>query len=74
VSRFFAGENLARLIRAAEQVPTTPGRFADTFTRTVDAGREIGTDFTTGLATRNYTVVTNGLDELITVHPGRPLP
>ena len=71
VSRFFPGENLARLIREAEHLPRVGGAYPNTFTRTVDAGREIGTDYTTGLATREYTVITNSLDRLITIHPGR---
>ena len=59
------------LIKAAESataVPSVGGRF----TRTLDAGRAIGTDITTGQPTSVYTVVTDSNGGLVTAFPGSP--
>jgi len=40
--------------------------------RTVDAGRAVGIDRSTGQVTSVYTVITKNTGELITAYPGRP--
>jgi RHS repeat-associated protein len=70
-SIFSEGENIAQLIKAAEGV-TPVGQAGGNFARTVDAGRIIGVDRTTGAATSVYTIITNAANDLITAFPGRP--
>ena len=72
-SKSFFGDSteVTSLIKAAEStapVPSVGGRFV----RTVDAGRTVGTDATTGQPTSIYTVVTRGDGELVTAFPGSP--
>jgi RHS repeat-associated protein len=59
------------LVRAAESATANPS-FGGKFVRTVDAGRVIGTDITTGQPTSIYTVVTDAKGELVTAFPGNP--
>ena len=70
-SRFNPGERIPELIRAAEGVMRSPAR-GTAFQRTVNAGREIGIDRTTGQPTSWYTVLTDRFDNLTTAHPGLP--
>ncbi|HEY1296589.1 MAG TPA: RHS repeat-associated core domain-containing protein, partial [Chloroflexota bacterium] len=70
---FFADpQDVANLVRAAASAPSVPGKFAGTFTRTVESEAVVGWDRATRAATRIYTVVTDTADNLITAHPGRP--
>jgi len=59
---------LVKAAESAEPVPSIGGKFV----RTVDAGRVIGTDVTTGQATSVYTVVTDARGEFVTAFPGNP--
>ena len=70
-SLFTAGEDIEGLIQAADSVPAV-AQAAGNFERVVDAGRAIGTDGATGLATSIYTVITDGADNMITAIPGTP--
>jgi RHS repeat-associated protein len=70
-SIFGFGEDLTSLAKAAEKVSPVvqpSGRLA----RTVDAGRIIGVDRSTGLETKLYTVITESTGELVTMFPGVP--
>jgi hypothetical protein len=71
-SVFNAGESIGGLIRAGESVSPKAQSFGRNFERTVDAGREIGLDRSTGKATSIYTIITNAKDELVTMFPGHP--
>ena len=69
----FFGDSAAitGLVKAAESTTAVPS-IGGKFVRTVDAGRVIGTDVTTGQATSVYTVVTDARGELVTAFPGNP--
>jgi hypothetical protein len=70
-SFFNDAAEVTSLIKAAESatpVPSIGGRFV----RTVDAGRMVGTDITTGQPTSIYTVVTDSSGQLVTAYPGVP--
>jgi hypothetical protein len=70
-SVFFAGENVARLIRSASMAQSVQ-QASGYFERIIDAGRTIGIDRATGQPTSTYTVITDAADNLITAFPGRP--
>jgi RHS repeat-associated protein len=69
---FFADSSaITGLVKAAESATANPS-VGGKFVRTVDAGRMIGTDITTGQPTSIYTVVTDAKGELVTAFPGNP--
>jgi RHS repeat-associated protein len=70
-SKFAAGEDIRALIKAAEAVVGSPGKWKGATQRIVDAGRTIGVDRATG-HTSVYTVVTDAANKLVTAHPGVP--
>ena len=70
-SIFKATENLVSLVRGAEGTAAVR-QAGGNFERVVDAGRAIGTDRAKGQATSTYTVITNKLNELVTMFPGTP--
>jgi RHS repeat-associated protein len=70
-SKFLPGVNIPKLIRAAENAPTSPAA-GNQLMRIVDAGRPIGLD-RSGALTSEYSVFTSITDHLRTVHPGRPV-
>ncbi len=69
-SVFNAGEDIKGLIQAAESAPAKSA--GNVLIRTVDAGRAVGIDRSTGQVTSVYTVITKNTGELITAYPGRP--
>jgi RHS repeat-associated protein len=70
-SFFGDAAEIASLIKAAESVTAVPS-VGGRFVRTLDAGRTVGTDITTGQPTSVYTVVTDSNGELVTAFPGSP--
>jgi hypothetical protein len=69
-SLFNVGEDVKGLIQAAGSVEAKSQGSVKVFI--VDAGRVIGIDRNTGMATRVYTVITDSARNLITAHPGLP--
>jgi RHS repeat-associated protein len=69
-SVFNAGEDIKGLIQAAESAPAKSA--GNILIRTVDAGRAVGIDRSTGQVTSVHTVITKNTGELITAYPGRP--
>lgn len=72
-SKFNQGEDLEALINSGTQqrVVLQPN---GNYVRTWDVGRAIGVDRSTGSQTSVMTVVTRQNGELVTAHPGPPLP
>jgi RHS repeat-associated protein len=71
-SIFNAAEDIVSLVRGAESVAPVAQSGGRNFQRVVQAGREIGTDVSTGQPTSTYTVITNARNELVTAFPGVP--
>lgn len=68
-SKFYNASEVETLIRQGTQLPLT--RLANgNFSRTVNAGRKIGIDRTTGSPTSIYTIITDGKGNLVTAFPG----
>jgi hypothetical protein len=68
-SIFNAVEGIVDLVRGADNVaPVTQTN--RNLRRVVNAGRDIGLDRATGQQTSTYTVITNKLNELVTMFPG----
>jgi hypothetical protein len=71
-SRFFAGEDILALIRKAEDYARSKQPKGNNYETTLDAGRNIGIDRTTGQPNSIYTVITRLDDSLVTTFPGVP--
>ena len=70
-SIFAQGEKIADLLQKAESVAPVIQPNGN-FQRVVNAGRNVGTDVTTGQPTSIYTVITDAANNLVTMHPGGP--
>lgn len=69
-SQFWDQEDPTDLINAAQNVMPMQDPDTGNWVYTVNAGRSIGVDRTTGLPTDMYTVVTNSNGHLVTAYPG----
>lgn len=70
--RIAFGEALREAASAVGSI--TPDQVSGRLAYTVDAGRTIGIDRTTGVGTSIYTVITDATGNLITAFPGLPVP
>jgi hypothetical protein len=70
-SAFNLGEDVVRLVKAAEATSPVKQLFGKNIERVVDAGRPIGMDRATGQLTNIYTVITDSAGELVTAFPGK---
>ena len=70
-SVFNAAESLAGLVEGAEGVSAVRQANGN-FQRIVTAGRDVGVNRATGAQTNVYTVITNKVNELVTMFPGTP--
>jgi len=70
-SIFSESEDLEKLLKEAEKVEPELQRNGR-YRRTIDAGRAIGIDRSTGKPTSVYTVITEESGDLVTMHPGLP--
>jgi RHS repeat-associated protein len=70
-SKFTTGTDLTELIQKATQSPMTQQANGN-FARIFDAGQTIGVDRTTGNPTSIVTVITDSLNNLVTMFPGKP--
>jgi hypothetical protein len=70
-SKFLNASEVKSLIQQATQMPMIKQAHGN-FSRTVNAGINIGIDRATGNPTSIYTVITNRQGSLITAFPGRP--
>lgn len=71
-SVFNVGEDLYDLAARAHNV--APVQSGPRWIRVVDAGRPVGVDRTTGALTSNYSVVTDRVGNVVTMHPGIAVP
>jgi hypothetical protein len=70
-STFDSGVDIRELLQAAEGIAPTAQKFGS-LERTLDAGRRIGIEGSTGIPTSQYTVITDSLGNVITMFPGGP--